>query len=645
MKQIYNFITKYKKEIIVILILIIIYIGIYYFYSKNKYEGFQIEIVNNDLINVKELEYKQITNDDEKNSILNTIPNKGLDSILGLEYMAYDNSFVSDKNIFCNLKIITRPWGGIYYTVNIELYKYNATNNSFELRHTINNITLYLKYKFLKNNFLYLQVKKVIRDNAGNFMENASNNTYLNIYKINTDISSIQLIQEIDIDNNYDLFNISDNNDYIYLNNDTNIIVYKLNNTTNNYTIYDDNNNISLRNKYKNILSNINNIIDKSLSNTKFINDYIYITYINNYIKIIYLNENKEDNTYKILFNQELNIVYNSSKCAFNIVNNFKYIIINFGNTFVPFLYKLTNIIGYDCVGSFVNEGECSATCGGGTQNQIYDITIPEQFGGETCPNETGDKRVIDCNIQDCPTPINCVGEYQNSGECVANDPNLNCGPGTQQQEYRILQSAEHGGVCPNENKTRSISCNLPPCPIDCIGNFTYVGDCSEKCGGGKKKKVYNIIKNAEHNGIECDYDHGNEIEEDCNTQQCPIDCEGEFVDVKNCSKECGGGIKLKKYEITKQAGYDGLNCIYPSNFIKAESCNTEPCPTYPENTVIKEALKLNENNIQNIRYNIIDRQEELDRLTNKFNSLNKNINKIKTSSNYVPDDKTLTFY
>ena len=66
---------------------------------------------------------------------------------------------------------------------------------------------------------------------------------------------------------------------------------------------------------------------------------------------------------------------------------------------------------------------------------------------------------------------------------------------------------------------------------------------------------------------------------------------------------------------------------------------------TYPENTIIKEALKESNNKIQNIRYNIIDRQEELDTLTNKFNRLNKNISKIKTSSNYVPDDKTLTFY
>ena len=40
MKKIYNFISKYKKEILIILILIIISIYVYYLYTKNNYEGF-----------------------------------------------------------------------------------------------------------------------------------------------------------------------------------------------------------------------------------------------------------------------------------------------------------------------------------------------------------------------------------------------------------------------------------------------------------------------------------------------------------------------------------------------------------------------------------------------------------------------------
>ena len=42
MNKIYNFINKYKKEILIILILIIISICVYYLYTKNNYEGFFI---------------------------------------------------------------------------------------------------------------------------------------------------------------------------------------------------------------------------------------------------------------------------------------------------------------------------------------------------------------------------------------------------------------------------------------------------------------------------------------------------------------------------------------------------------------------------------------------------------------------------
>jgi hypothetical protein len=306
-------------------------------------------------------------------------------------------------------------------------------------------------------------------------------------------------------------------------------------------------------------------------------------------------------------------------------------------------IYKISPI---DCVGDFVNDGVCSEPCGPGRQDQIYEIKTPAQFGGETCPNETGDTKVIDCNIQDC-SPIDCVGEYQNSGECVANDPNLNCGPGTQQQEYRILQSAEHGGVCPVVATTiRSISCNLPTCPIDCEGSFGDFGPCSKDCVGGTHSRTYTITKDAQHEGAKCLHPNGYVDEKPCNTNIiCPIDCVGEFVPFKDCSRECGGGMFQEIYNITTEAQHGGKSCSNKQNDLKTSDCNMDPCPTYPVNTTLQEALKESNNKIQNIRYNIIDRQEKLDTLTNKFNSLNKNISFLKHNKNYVPDDKTLTFY
>ena len=243
--------------------------------------------------------------------------------------------------------------------------------------------------------------------------------------------------------------------------------------------------------------------------------------------------------------------------------------------------------------------------------------------------------------------PVNCVGEYVNLGECVANNGS-DCGPGTQQQEYKISQPAENGGSeCPVvATTTRSISCIMDPCPIDCEGSFGDFGPCSKDCVGGTHSRTYTITKDAQHKGAQCPYPDGYVDEKDCNTNiLCPIDCVGEFVPFKDCSRECGGGMFQEIYNITTEAQHGGKSCSNKQNDLKTSDCNMDPCPTYPVNTTLQEALKESNNKIQNIRYNIIDRQEKLDTLTNKFNSLNKNISFLKHNKNYVPDDKTLTFY
>ena len=302
----------------------------------------------------------------------------------------------------------------------------------------------------------------------------------------------------------------------------------------------------------------------------------------------------------------------------------------------------------FNCIGDFVNTSECSKPCGGGKQKQIYQITTPAKYGGAVCSINPGVEKEIDCNTEKCQ-PINCVGSFVNDGVCIpSNDLKLNCGPGTQSQKYVITQPALYGGVqCPFfENQPLTVACNLPPCPIDCVGSFGEYGKCNKDCAGGKKERVYTITQKSQHNGKQCPNNDGYKEITDCNPQACPIPCVGKFEPFKPCSKECGpDGILLEQYKITTPAQYGGDKCEYENNDIKSIPCNRKPCPTYPENTAIKEALKESNNKIQNIRYDIINRQEDLDFLTNKFNRLNKNINKIKTTSKYVSNDKTLQFY
>ena len=53
-----------------------------------------------------------------------------------------------------------------------------------------------------------------------------------------------------------------------------------------------------------------------------------------------------------------------------------------------------------DCKIEWVEDGECSAECGGGLQKFIANITTEPQFGGQECPalNKTEP-----CNTEECP--------------------------------------------------------------------------------------------------------------------------------------------------------------------------------------------------------------------------------------------------
>ena len=70
----------------------------------------------------------------------------------------------------------------------------------------------------------------------------------------------------------------------------------------------------------------------------------------------------------------------------------------------------------------------------------------------------------------------------------------------------------------------------------------------------------------------------------------------------------------------------------------------TQPYITYPEITVIKEALKENDSKLETIRYNILDKQEELNLLTNKLNNINFNISSLNKTPKYSAEG-ALKFY
>ena len=56
------------------------------------------------------------------------------------------------------------------------------------------------------------------------------------------------------------------------------------------------------------------------------------------------------------------------------------------------------------CVWEWEDYGDCSATCGGGTQSRYPVITTPAQHGGDCPPNVVnGVPETRSCNMQTCP--------------------------------------------------------------------------------------------------------------------------------------------------------------------------------------------------------------------------------------------------
>jgi hypothetical protein len=129
-------------------------------------------------------------------------------------------------------------------------------------------------------------------------------------------------------------------------------------------------------------------------------------------------------------------------------------------------------------------------------------------------------------------------------------------------------------------NKMRE-NMGLDPIAFDCEGSFLQWGVCDKTCGTGTQTRTF-TVKTDELAGGLCP--NRDVVEErDCNTNPCPVDCEGEFVDVTpggECRYGCGTETRNVVYSITTPRAYGGQACPHADAYSRTQDCGNPACPT-----------------------------------------------------------------
>jgi len=279
-----------------------------------------------------------------------------------------------------------------------------------------------------------------------------------------------------------------------------------------------------------------------------------------------------------------------------------------------------------DCVVSkWLTTGECTKLCGSGTQRQQREIEVHGEHGGSSCPTDL--TRDVPCNTEPCA--IDCVvSAWVNDGSCSAS-----CGGGVQHQVKNIETRPQHGGAPCAAVMEQFIGCSDEACPVDCVwGPWSGWSACDAACGEGKQRRSRFIKVNADFAGLECEgpfeeeqgcqlvacpvdavWDQWQEwapcdeacgpgwhtrvrsmeVEaqfggrpaegpsfemQGCQAKPCPVDCVvSAWKTEGTCSVSCGGGDQKEERTIKQEALHGGFSC--PTDLERTVACNENPCP------------------------------------------------------------------
>lgn len=224
-----------------------------------------------------------------------------------------------------------------------------------------------------------------------------------------------------------------------------------------------------------------------------------------------------------------------------------------------------------------------------------------------------------ECNMQTCTSGYTYSWIPNGWTTCSAS-----CGGGTQSQIYTCMRSdgtvASSESLCPVPKPSSSQTCNTQACATydwypgswgSCNANpvWSSWSACSASCGGGTKTRSCLGNDGTQTRTVTCKDSSGNTVSSSlcnagtkppasqsctgfgcvgsttstCNTQPCYT---WSWVSIgwSSCSKTCGSGTKTELFQCVRSDGVVDLDSVCaqfspkPNN---TASCNTQPCLTY----------------------------------------------------------------
>jgi len=206
-------------------------------------------------------------------------------------------------------------------------------------------------------------------------------------------------------------------------------------------------------------------------------------------------------------------------------------------------------------------DGDCSGECGDGYQK----MTRYKIQNSYKCIDKPLTKYVY-CNKGKCKQ--NCVGYYRDEDWSPCS---VECGGGMRTRPFHAVTSPnEIGDRCP---LPQIEACNTEPCPDLCEGLWTQWTPCSKECNSGTQSREFHLsTQTPDDPMIRCPTFESRL----CNTQQCPVDCNGYYENTWTpCSKECDGGVQEASFVIRQEPNSIGNPC---PPLIRRRKCNTFTC-------------------------------------------------------------------